>query len=90
MSALRDPKTVLFNKPRDIPLFTHDEKRDILAALYTMQAKYLRTDSIFTPEQKKFIDILSTRVIDYFHKSESLSPEDFAQRKSKILQKKYR
>lgn len=88
LPALRDPKTVLFNKSREIPLFSHDEKREILAALYTMQAKYLRSDSTLSREQKQFIDILSSRVIAYFHQSESLSPEVFAQRKFEKLQKK--
>ena len=64
LPALRDPETVLFNKSRDVPIITSDEKLDILAALHIARATYLRSDSPITPEQKKFIDILSSRVID--------------------------
>ncbi|NRH20806.1 hypothetical protein HOO68_02050 [Candidatus Gracilibacteria bacterium] len=75
LPALRNPKTVLFNKSRDVPPFTEDEKLDILAALHIARAMYLRTTSNITPEQKKFIDILSSRVIDQIQQLNPVSVE---------------
>lgn len=85
--ALMDRETVFFDKPRDMPPFTHIERDEILALLrdYIIPLEH-RAD----PWRVKFIYELVARLKEYFGSIRSVSDEEFSTWKGRRDERKRR
>lgn len=64
--ALRNPRTIMLNKPREMPPFSESERQEILLAIGKARDLYLDPSGNFTGEQRKFIDTLSSEIMTRF------------------------
>ena len=74
LPALQNPRTIMLNKPREVPPFSEKERQEILLAIRNARDVYLGSTKNFTTEQRKFIDTLSTQVMKRFSEMHTVNP----------------
>ncbi len=88
LPALQNPRTIMLNKPREVPPFSEKERQEILLAIRNARDVYLGSTKNFTKEQQDFIDTLSTQVMERFSEMNTVNPLVVMQWKhAKIIKK---